>query len=86
MSARRTVIGPADSPWLDVRDTARYTRTSVTTVLRAIRAKRLKATRINEGRRSNGTLVGVYRIHRSWADQWLGLGSPDAASARKASA
>lgn len=81
-------IGPADSPWLDVSETARYTRTSRITVLRAIRAGKLKATRINEGRRTvNGveSVVGVYRVHRSWADTWLGLGD-ERTTARKVGA
>jgi excisionase family DNA binding protein len=64
--SRRTVAGPADSPWLDVRGAARRTRTSIITIRRAIHDGKLIATRINNGR--------VYRIHTSWCDAWLGLG------------
>ena len=70
MSMRRTVVRSADSPWLDVQSAARHTRTSVTTILRAIRDGKLKATRINNGR--------VYRIHTSWCDAWLGLTDAEA--------
>ena len=63
--SRRTVNGPADTPWLDVRGAARRTRTSIITIRRAIHHGKLKATRINNGR--------VYRIHTSWCDAWLGL-------------
>lgn len=55
------------SPWLTVKQAAERAQVSVTTILRAVRDSRLRATRINNGR--------VFRIHESWIDEWLGLDS-----------
>src|SRR5687767_670661 len=55
------------SVWLDVRAAAARAGCSIPTILRAVRAQRLRSVRINGNR--------VHRFREEWIDGWL-LGRP----------
>ena len=58
---------PDSDPWLSLEASAQLAGDlDPTTLRRAIKAKRLRAVRINGGR--------VFRLRKSWVDSWL-LGS-----------
>jgi excisionase family DNA binding protein len=63
-------------PWLDSGQSAQHVggHTSPTTIVRAAKSGRLRGVRINGGR--------VWRFRRSWLDEWLMNGSPDAQAER----
>lgn len=65
----------ADSPWMKVKPSAAYAQVGVSTILREIRAGRLRAVKVG-GRRS-------IRIKREWIDEWLLQQSPNYADGRE---
>jgi len=52
------------SDWLTVQQAAEIPQVSIGVVYRAIKAGKLRAARIGEGR-------GLLRIHRQWVEDWL---------------